>query len=443
MKLIKKKADFFTQNGKVREIFTGLYPGENSTRKFAEYQSRKYQAAVMMIGIGVVMAAIVFIAGRLENRLMEGNILPRNECGEGSYFVTLSASTEAGSKVLTFEVKERQYTEQEILKLKDEALIQLGQVMVGNNQGLDQVRENLHLVSTINEYPFSVSWRSSNYQRLRTDGTVMLEELSEEGEEVTLTAILSYEQLKWEEEFTVRLLPELLNEEQQYVNSLQKLLAQNDELYRANDKYYLPESIGSQEILWKEKKVENSIWFLFLGFAGALLILWGMDRDIQKKNKKRKEELERNYPDFVSKLQLYMGAGLTIKNAFLKLGRDYQKQKGKSGKKLYLYEEVLISDYQFSNGRAEDWIYQEWGKRCGEMHCRRLGLLLSTYLKQGNDKIISMLSEEMESALEERRNRARRQGEEVGTKLLLPMMLMLIVVMFLILLPAFVDFSGI
>lgn len=426
----------------LKEMFVRLYPGENPSRRFAEYQLRKYLAAVVMIVIGVAVAVTVFIAGHLEGRLMEGDVLRRNEWGEGSYFVTLSAGTEAGNEMLTFEVKERQYTEQEISTLKEEALTQLRQVIIGNNENLRQVRDQLHLVTSIGGYPFSISWRSSDYQRIKTDGTVTLTDLPDEGEEITLTAILTYEQFKWEEDLKVRILPEVISPEQEYSNSLRELLSQNDKLYRTNYKYYLPQSIGELDILWKEKKKENSVWFLLLGFAGAMLIVWGMDKDVQKKDKQRQQELIRSYPDFVCKLQLYMGAGLTTKNAFVKLGKDYQKQKNQTGKKDFLYEEILICNYQFSNGKAEDSIYQDWGKRCGEMHYRKLGFLLTTYLKQGNDRLLSMLSEETQNALEERRNRARRQGEEVGTKLLFPMMLMLVVVMFLILLPAFADFGG-
>lgn len=426
----------------LKEMFAHLHPGENPSRRFAEHQLRKYLAAVAMIVTGVAVAVMVFIAGHLEGRLMEGDVLQRNEWGEGSYFVTLSAGTEAGNEMLTFEVKERQYTEQEISNLKEEALTQLRQVIIGNNENLRQVRDKLHLVTSIGGYPFSISWRSSDYRRIKTDGTVTLADLPAEGEEITLTAILTYEQFKWEEDLKVWLLPEVISPEQEYSNNLRELLLQNDKLYRTNYKYYLPQSIGELDILWKEKKKENSVWFLLLGFVGAMLILWGMDKDVQKKDKQRRQELIRSYPDFVCRLQLYMGAGLTTKNAFVKLGKDYQKQKNKTGKKDLLYEEILICNYQFSNGKSEDSIYQDWGKRCGEMHYRKLGFLLTTYLKQGNDRLLSMLSEETQNALEERRNRARRQGEEVGTKLLFPMMLMLIVVMFLILLPAFADFGG-
>ena len=77
------------------------------------------------------------------------------------------------------------------------------------------------------------------------------------------------------------------------------------------------------------------------------------------------------------------------------------------------------------------------------MRYRRLSFLLAVHLKQGNGQLLVMLSEEAEGALEDRRNMARKAGEEAGTRLLLPMMVMLVVVMFLILVPAYLDFGGI
>ena len=45
-----------------------------------------------------------------------------------------------------------------------------------------------------------------------------------------------------------------------------------------------------------------------------------------------------------------------------------------------------------------------------------------------------------EEAFSERKNQARRKGEEAGTKLLLPMGGMLLIVFVLILVPAFASF---
>jgi len=52
----------------------------------------------------------------------------------------------------------------------------------------------------------------------------------------------------------------------------------------------------------------------------------------------------------------------------------------------------------------------------------------------------SLLDEEVASAYEERRNLAKRQGEEAATKLLLPLFMMLGIVMVIVAVPAFLSF---
>jgi nitrogen fixation protein FixH len=52
-----------------------------------------------------------------------------------------------------------------------------------------------------------------------------------------------------------------------------------------------------------------------------------------------------------------------------------------------------------------------------------------------------MLQGEVYLALEEKSHRIRRKGEEISTKMLLPMMMMFGVVIVIILVPAFLSFS--
>ena len=76
------------------------------------------------------------------------------------------------------------------------------------------------------------------------------------------------------------------------------------------------------------------------------------------------------------------------------------------------------------------------------MRYRRLSFLLGVHLKQGNNQLLQLLAGEVDSAQEDRRNYAKKAGEEAGTKLLIPMMLMLMIVMMLMLLPAYLDFGS-
>ena len=50
------------------------------------------------------------------------------------------------------------------------------------------------------------------------------------------------------------------------------------------------------------------------------------------------------------------------------------------------------------------------------------------------------LEQEAAAGFEERKNEARKMGEEAGTKLLLPMMVMLVLVLVILILPALMNF---
>lgn len=73
--------------------------------------------------------------------------------------------------------------------------------------------------------------------------------------------------------------------------------------------------------------------------------------------------------------------------------------------------------------------YQEFAKRCDLQPYRKLVSLLVSGQKIGNRNLMDKLEEEAERVFLERKNTARKLGEEASTKLLIPMMLMLMVVM--------------
>ena len=145
-----------------------------------------------------------------------------------------------------------------------------------------------------------------------------------------------------------------------------------------------------------------------------------------------------DYPEIVNKLALYMGAGMTIRNAFLKMGEDYRKQERR--KKRYVYEEILIACYELQGGRLETEAYDHFGRRCQVQAYLKLSALLAQNLRKGSNDLLQMLRQEADSAFAQRKSLAKKLGEEAGTKLLLPMMMMLCIVMVIIIIPAYFSF---
>ena len=167
-----------------------------------------------------------------------------------------------------------------------------------------------------------------------------------------LTAVLSYKDARWEQDFYVRLFPESLDSEEKYRSVLEDLLMQNDEKSEKIVRYSFRKRWRGWRLPGRRRGRITAGLLLLLGIGAAALVSYGMKQDLGSKSRRRLEEISRLYPEFVCKLQLYMGAGMTVKNAFFKMGTDYEKERGRTGNKRFLYEEILISNCRLRNGIA-------------------------------------------------------------------------------------------
>ena len=63
--------------------------------------------------------------------------------------------------------------------------------------------------------------------------------------------------------------------------------------------------------------------------------------------------------------------------------------------------------------------------------------MISQNLRKGSKGLSDLLKREAQEAFEERKNQAKKQGEEAGTKLMIPMFMMLAIVFVIVIVPAF------
>lgn len=129
---------------------------------------------------------------------------------------------------------------------------------------------------------------------------------------------------------------------------------------------------------------------------------------------------------------------MTAKRAWKRVVEDYGYQKDIWGER-YAYEEMKRVCHEMESGVAESESYENFGRRCNIQVYIRFGALLSQNLRKGTQGLTQLLKVESVQAFEERKARAKRLGEEAGTKLLLPMFLMLAVVLVIVIVPAFLS----
>ena len=170
---------------------------------------------------------------------------------------------------------------------------------------------------------------------------------------------------------------------------------------------------------------------------GILLI--ALEKQNQEKEvSKRKDQMRQDYPGIIMKLTLLLGAGMTVKRAWKKITADYETEKEDWGMR-YAYEEMRQACNEMSSGITEAESYERFGRRCGLQEYIKLGAMLSQNIRRGTKGVREILQMEAVQSFEERKARAKRLGEEAGTKLLAPMFLMLAVVLVIVIVPAFMS----
>lgn len=418
-----------------------LYPAEVSGKQVTLFYIRQYSLVLLVLFVGNLFALTIAVSSVTSGQLEEGSYIYRSDYGQGEKEVHLKAAFNSDeAQELTYMVAERKYTDTEIEVLYKEAAEYLPDMILGENESPEAVSKDIVLPAALEGYPFRISWESDDYFLIQPDGTVCNEELAEP-QIVTLTAVFSYDERKWEEVLSVQVLPYQMRPEEQLIQDIIGAIGVQDLASRTENILTLPERIGKEQVIWQEVISDSSGTFFFLLCIAALLVAWQKSREVDQKLEKRRKEMLLDYPEIVNKLVLYMGAGMTIRNAFLKIGEDYKKQKS-IGRYRYIYEEILLLGNELQSGVTEVEAYTHLGKRCQLQVYRKLCTLLSQNLRKGSNDLLTMLKQEATGAFEERKNMAKKMGEEAGTKLLVPMMMMLCIVMVIIMVPAYFSFTA-
>lgn len=149
-----------------------------------------------------------------------------------------------------------------------------------------------------------------------------------------------------------------------------------------------------------------------------------------------------DYPEMVSKFNVLVGAGMTIKQAWNIISAQYLNNRNKNtAAEMPAFEEMAKTWREICDGESEKMAYQRFADRIKMAPYHRFVRLLINNLQKGNSGLCMLLEQESERAFAERRMFAKKLGEEASTKLLLPMILMLGIVMAITMVPAITGFK--
>lgn len=409
-------------------------------KKEARYQlTKKLALSLMTIFIGCIFILLLQLKNQGNQILKAGNVMQRPEYKEGSYTAELTVGTEEGwQRDISVEIEERQFTEDEIRELLPIFYEELERAVLGENESADCVNRDLSLPERIAGFPFQIQWDRPGGQALDRRGKI-LDEVAMEGEIVVLSAQITYGDYSYLYSFPLHVFPKYMEEEEMLFQNIQTSLSDALNESVKEEQVILPEEVGGIKVIWQEKKKENTILFFGFVIGAGIALFWGQGNDLKQKLRDREEEMILDYPEIISKLTLYIGAGMTVRGAWKKMAIDYGKKKERDGKARYIYEEMLFTLYEMESGISEVDAYQRFANRCHVQKYVKLMAMLEQNVRLGSKGLLQELKKEAAEAFEERKSIAKQMGEKAGSKLMLPMFLMLGIVMVVIMVPSFLS----
>lgn len=398
----------------------------------------KYKTKVVMTGcVGMAVSVLLLICSLWEQQPLTELSRP----GKGADSVTEHLQVQIGEDKTPIDVTVAAvpYDRKEEQTRIREASKNLETIFLGQNTSLDHVTMDLHMPTQIGDSEVTVQWYLDSWKYLEPDGTLKNEGL-EEPVWIQVQALLNFgeEDLTWNR--TIQICPPEAPDTAMMVRMLQYQLQECQAGYE--ETVQLPAEVSEQAVTWYPQRDTRWLWTTLLTGA-ALCGLWtGKKREDEQRQQKYERKMQLAYPDIVNRLSLYMGAGISIRHAWERIIRGYEKQRQMTGNSEDAYEQMKLALHQMQNGVAETVAYEQFGMDCRLSSYLKLGTLLSQNLRLGTGNLAEMLKAEAKDSFEDRKALARKIGEECESRLLLPMLLMLLSILIMIMYPAVSSFAG-
>lgn len=370
--------------------------------------------------------------------------------GEQSISVVLIDGDQEQEGILP--VERRRLTKEEQEQGMEAAFAVLYQKMKGQNPSWERIETDLDFGLDQEKYPFDAEFVPENYRLINGDGYVMNEkeelmawgytkEELEKGIATKVTVTLWYGESSQKKEYSMTVFPRKKSDLEQRFDTVMEALKAKERESVYEEGFWLPLAMEGVQVYFPNRRAPTSGNVLLMGLVFVILLFFREQEKRRTRERKIQEQLRKSYPWFVNEMLLLLGAGMQVKHIFsmmiLECGAEMEPEDDRGP----LIKEIAKAKYCMDNGMSEQQAYYQLGRRLKLPCFIKLMTLLEQNVTKGTKGLLAIFETEEMAALEERKNMAKRYGEEAGTKLLGPMVLLLIVVMLIIMMPAFLSFA--
>jgi len=409
---------------------------ENTIRKTAAYY--------LILGVALIVSIVCCIQG-----LTAGSKLPelyRNDWGGKAQRIgaglTADYKGERVKRSVTVIVRPKQASAMDIQMADASIKKRLPKLILGANESLCRVTSDLSLVSKDRETGAGLSWSSDREDLISENGAVNLLG-AYPGEVIFLTATIRLG--KAIDHMTIRTVIGSPGASHNYTPDLNRSVSNLvSEINKDSegDRVFLPESAGNGVTLSWRKPVSKMLIFMPLIIAALVYFVYrGRYSPVKKEIHRLKSDMRREFPDFLAKLLLLLGAGLVVSSAVSRIADDYRKRR-RNGEEKALYEELIAMEERMkASGTSLTAEFSELAMRSSQREIMRFSTILSDNIDKGSALTEKLAREEHTLRLLRKKNTEER-ARIAETKLTFPMALELFAVILITAAPAVMQMSA-
>ncbi len=294
----------------------------------------------VLVLAGAILCFALGAAAELAAGSNQIEALQRNAGGQGDYDKELIAKTNDGDEIkISVTVPENDYTAAQIEEVFKEETERLKERILGENTSFSYICCDMTLPQSGINSDVSISWYSSDEAVISSSGEIR-EDISDEGLEVLLTAILTLQDEEYEYEQSIVVYPK--SAEADIKSELQSEIERLNE-ENTGDEYILPQSLGDDQIIWYESPGNTFIVISLLVLVAGVLLKLNEKQKKEEKIKKRNDILKKEYSELISRLLLMLYSGTGVRMAFFRMAALYNRSKGEREKRSEEFEELTMA----------------------------------------------------------------------------------------------------
>lgn len=365
--------------------------------------------------------------------------LRRDSPGGAARTVTAEAHAEYGSEAideqLTIRVLPREPGAEEAAAMVQDVMRRLPTMILGENPSVSEVTYDLRLPRADEQTGADISWSSSDKAVISDDGYVNPVG-AEAGQQVVLSA-----HIRLGEAWDTLAIALRVGQPPDGYDLAQALRQRLKEIVRAasasreGETAALPGEAQGVRIDWRTPRRSGHLPELFIGMFILAVAFRYRYRAVEKRIAEAHGQIERDFPDFIGKLGLLLGAGLVITSAIERITEDYCQNRRVNDKR-QLYEELVAMRERMQAGNTPlVYEFADIARRSGLREVMRFSSILADNIDKGS-ALADKLEQENRMLWDGRKRRAEKEGRIAETRLIFPMVLQVLVVVIVTVAPA-------